>query len=199
MSISKKIFFVGLINAHRLFQTFCLILFLKIILLFHLNFKSPGFLLKLNIDNIEDGRKYFLISFVIFFTLAYFSKKLIHSLAGQKKMISQKLSYIIFFNELFFIFTIFFLFFNSYIIFLLLISIILILISMKLSQINKTLSIKIGIVLLTFLTFNNQLFFDEIISFFIFLILFRSYTKVILQLHKLKKKKQIKIKELLRI
>lgn len=202
MNKIKKFLLIGLININRISQILCQILFLKLILLYHVNFKEPEFLLLLGIKNIEDGRKYFLVYLLIFLALSYIAQQLTYLLTTKDTTISKGICYIIFLNEIFLISIIFIIFYSSYIIYLILTIIVIIFFNIKTSNSNDFFSFqfRIGLVLITILTFYNQLFFNNIIIFFIFVLLVRFYIKNIWKFYNLRNnKKEFKIKNIFNI
>ena len=158
--------------------------FLKTLLLHHVDEGAANLLSLFLIDDLLKGRIFFFSVFIFLITIVFLLKKFFYFLNNKsKEPLNKNLVFTALLIEGLVLYTVIVLYFANYLIHIILTNIVLIIINKYLLKLKKVFFVRGGLMILTFFTFFNQLFSENlffIIILFIFLrAIFRNLSLII--------------------
>lgn len=183
-NILKKIILILNISSIRLFGTFIAFFFIKTLLLHHIDKGATALLRLFLIEDLIKGRIFFFSIFIFLIIMVFLLKQFYYFFYNKsKEPLNKNLVLSALLIEMLILYMIVILFFENYLIHIILTKIVLIIIDKYLFKLKKSFFVRGGLTILTFFTFFNQLFSENlffIIILFIFLrAIFRNLSLII--------------------
>ena len=171
----KKIILILNISSIRIFGTLIAFFFIKTLLLHHIDEGATAFLRLFLIDDLIKGRIFFFSVFIFLIIIVFLLKKFNYFLNNKSlDPLNKNIVLTALLIEVLVLYTILILYFENYVKFIILTQIVLIIIDKYLFMLKKNILIKVGLIMLTALTFFNELFSENIFFIIILFILLRA-------------------------
>jgi hypothetical protein len=170
----KKIILVLNISLIRIFNTFIGFFFLKTLLLHHIDEGAMAFLQLFSIEDLSEGRIFFLLIFCVLIFVIYLLKKFIYFYNSPNKPVEKSLVLNSLLLEALVLYMVIILYYENYLIHIILSKIFLITIDRYIYKLKRGLFVKGGLIVCTIFTFSYQLFADNLFYIIVLFLFLRS-------------------------